>query len=88
MRILFSSKLKTGYLDFYESEGLFYALTGFARSAKGVHLEFPAPEVADLTEALLRGLDEDTRLSVVESVLGGKYDKHSSNSLHDGNQQS
>lgn len=72
MHKIFESDLKRGFLDLFEQEETLFAVSGFNRSALGVYLELPAKETADLAEALLRHLDEPTRLSVIESILGKK----------------
>lgn len=71
MKSIFESKLPKGYLDLYVADERLYALTAFSRAARGICLEVPPEEAADLTEALLRHLDEPTRASVIESVSNG-----------------
>ena len=78
MRQIFESRLDKGYIDLFEEEEGLYIVSGFARSARGVGLVIPAPEAADLAEALLRRLDRLTRLSVIEGVLGIRYEEHNS----------
>jgi hypothetical protein len=74
MKRLYESKVAKGFVEVYESEGTLFVVSGFRREALGVNVELPAVEYADLTEALLRGLDEATRASVIESVIGKNND--------------
>lgn len=73
MKRIFESDLKVGFLDLYEGDQGLIVSSGFRREAKGVALEIPAAEAADLAEALLGRLDKDTRLSVIGSVFGHDY---------------
>jgi len=72
MKLIFESNLPRGFIDFYESKGTLFAIAAFNRKAQGVPLEIPPEEAADLAEALLRGLDDETRTSVIEAVSGEK----------------
>lgn len=67
---LFETETSHGYLVVHQVEEALIVRSAFRREASGVGIELPATEAADLTEALLKGLDRDTRLSVIESVLG------------------
>lgn len=75
MQRLFESKLEKGFLDLYEAEGALVVLSGFTRAARGVHLELPEDEAADLAEALLRRLGEATARSVYTAVVRDTMNK-------------
>lgn len=57
-------------MQVYEVEGRIILRSGFRKEVQGVPIDLSAEEAADLTEALLRASDEDTRRSIIESVLG------------------
>lgn len=68
MQRLFESKLPKGFIDLYEAEGHLVIVTGFNRDALGVGIDIPDEEAADMAEALLKSLSDETRASVIESV--------------------
>lgn len=74
MQTIFQADVRNGYLEMVEVEGYLIVCSGFRRGCLGVNLELPREEAADLTEALLRHLDEPTRLSVIQSVMGKTYE--------------
>jgi hypothetical protein len=67
---IFEADVRGGFLDVIEVEEHTVICSGFRRGVMGVNIDLSGSETADLTEALLRRLDEATRQSVIESVIG------------------
>jgi hypothetical protein len=76
MKTIFESKLPKGFVDLIEEEGRLYVSTAFRKGVQGVVLELPLVEAADLAEAILRQLGDDTARSVFESVVGKRHENN------------
>lgn len=69
MKRIFTTDVKGGFLELYDAEGSLVLINALRRGARGVQMEIPLEEAADLAEALLRFLGPATAESVFASTL-------------------